>query len=553
MAIGYLDSQKLTNIANSIRTKLGSENTYTVDQMPTAITSIPSPEQPRVFKDVNFFDYDGTILYQYTLQEARALTAMPALPTAPTGYTADSWTESLSFIQNLTGPCDVGVNYDANNAYTLVKLTIPENNFQVCTKGSSYDSYGSTKIEWGDGSAAETLNSSKRVIHTYATAGDYYVKIYAAGGTYYLPDPYSSTGYSDARYGTMFMPFPYVSNTSSMYGTECHIIKEIWLGSGLNVNGHSIYLSNCKSLEVFMHPRNAFTDNYVYAYFAGTSFKHLTIPSNTREISTLDTNRISPASGGPETLISPSTVTVNNNQPIGPNTRRFISYKWTKASFAINDRTNLEELLISPSVMTSSFSNNPKLKKAYVQSTLNNTSIFGNCSKLESMDLSYSTATALPSSIFEKTLSLKEVIFPSTFTAIQSNCFQNSGIENITIPSGVTSLGDRCFECSALKQITLPSSCWNFADYCFQKCYGLTEVHLTANPNPPELGNYCFAYCYNLTSVYIYATALPAQWGTNIFQSTSNVTIYIPNSALSAWQTAFPDYASMMVGWDPTN
>lgn len=559
MAVGYLDSQYLTNIADAIRTKAGTTATMSVPEMPTAISNIPTGggDTPRVFKDVNFFDYDGTILYQYTLAEAQTLTELPALPTPPAGYTADSWTETLSFIQNLTGPCDVGVNYTANNAYTLVKLSIPENNFQVCTKGGSYDSSGYTKIEWGDGTAAETLNSTKRIIHTYATAGDYYVKVSPTStnpsATYHLPDPYSSTGYSDARYGTMFMPFPYVSNVSNMYGTECNIIKEIWLGSGVNMNGHIVYLANCKSLDVLMYPKNLSTDYYVYAYFAGTSFKHLTIPSNIRELSTLDTNRTTPASGGPETLVSPSTVTVSNQQPIGPNTRRFISYKWTKASFAINDRTNLEELLISPSVMTSTFSNNPKLKKAYVQSTLSGTGIFSNCPKLESTDLSYSTVTALPSNIFEKTISLKEVIFPSTLTSFQDRCFQYSGIESITIPSGVTALGSYCFENSAIKQITLPNSCWNFDDYCFQKCYGLTEIHLTTNPNPPELGNYCFAYCYNLTSVYIYATALPASWGTYIFSNVSNVTIYIPNSALSAWQTAFPDYASLMVGWDPTN
>ena len=551
---------RLQNAKASLKTAIENKgvsvsSSALIDTYSTYVDAIPTGggDTPRQFKDVNFFDYDGTILYQYTLTEARALTALPALPTAPTGYTADSWTETLSFIQSLTGPCDVGVNYTANNAYTLVKLTIPENNFQVCTKGSAYDYNGATKIEWGDGTTAETLRATTRIIHTYATAGDYYVKIYAGSGyaTYYLPDPYISTGYNDARYGTMFMPFPYVTSTSNMYGTDCHIIKEIWLGSGINASGHTMYLTNCKSLEVFMYPKNISTDNYVAIYLCGAIFKHLTLPGNTKEISTFDTNRVTPASGGPETLVSPSTVLVSNYMPIGPNTRRFISYNWTKTTFDVVSRTNLEELLISPAISTKSFSNNTSLKKAYVKVAFNNTNVFNNCPKLESMDLSYSSITTLPANTFSITTSLKQVTFPSTLTAIQGGCFQYSGIENITIPSGVTSLGNKCFDGSALKQIILPSSCYIFDDYCFQKCYGLTEIHLTANPNPPELGSYCFAYCYNLTSVYIYATALPAQWGTNVFQNTSNVTIYIPNSALSSWQTAFPDYASMMVGWDP--
>src|SRR5574344_498215 len=32
-------------------------------------------------KDVNFYDYDGTLLYSYTLAEAQALTALPDQPT----------------------------------------------------------------------------------------------------------------------------------------------------------------------------------------------------------------------------------------------------------------------------------------------------------------------------------------------------------------------------------------------------------------------------------------------------------------------------------------
>ena len=34
-------------------------------------------------KDVNFYDYDGTRLYSYTVAEAAALTELPPLPTQP--------------------------------------------------------------------------------------------------------------------------------------------------------------------------------------------------------------------------------------------------------------------------------------------------------------------------------------------------------------------------------------------------------------------------------------------------------------------------------------
>ena len=42
MSLGYLDSQYLTDIADSIRSKNGTQNTYTPSQMPQAILDIPS-------------------------------------------------------------------------------------------------------------------------------------------------------------------------------------------------------------------------------------------------------------------------------------------------------------------------------------------------------------------------------------------------------------------------------------------------------------------------------------------------------------------------------
>ena len=46
-------------------------------------------------KEVNFLDYDGTILYSYTAAEFAALSSMPANPTHD-GLTAQGWNWSLA-------------------------------------------------------------------------------------------------------------------------------------------------------------------------------------------------------------------------------------------------------------------------------------------------------------------------------------------------------------------------------------------------------------------------------------------------------------------------
>jgi len=90
---------ELTSIANAVRTKSGSNSSL---QFPTGfvseIQSISTGATEVAEKDVNFIDYDGTILYSYTAQEAQALEALPANPTHA-GLTAQGWNWTLAQIK----------------------------------------------------------------------------------------------------------------------------------------------------------------------------------------------------------------------------------------------------------------------------------------------------------------------------------------------------------------------------------------------------------------------------------------------------------------------
>lgn len=77
--------------------------TATVNVQGGAPVSVPK-------KDVNFFDYDGTVLYSYTADEFKALNALPANP-IHTGLTAQGWNWSLSdakALVNSIGKCNIG-------------------------------------------------------------------------------------------------------------------------------------------------------------------------------------------------------------------------------------------------------------------------------------------------------------------------------------------------------------------------------------------------------------------------------------------------------------
>ena len=59
---------KLSAIGDAIREKTGTVEKLTLDEMPGMISQI-SGGGDSVEKFINFYDWDGTLLYQYTLPE----------------------------------------------------------------------------------------------------------------------------------------------------------------------------------------------------------------------------------------------------------------------------------------------------------------------------------------------------------------------------------------------------------------------------------------------------------------------------------------------------
>lgn len=118
--------------------------------------------------DVNFFDYDGTLLYAYTWDEAKELTELPALPVHPE-YEVREWNYTLKDIKaqgcniivvagerfngntikeiEIEGEIYKGILHISNSSYEDENITIPitKGNFE---KGSlCYIAYNSTG-EW---------------------------------------------------------------------------------------------------------------------------------------------------------------------------------------------------------------------------------------------------------------------------------------------------------------------------------------------------------------------------------------------------------------------
>ena len=133
--------------------------------------------------DVTFIDYDGSVLYSYSLAEAQALTKLPTLPSHD-GLVCQGWNWTLEAIKALNRPVTVGAMYITDDGATRLhiriatvgRMTVPLYIGQTVTNGVS--------IDWGDGSAAETLSGTGNVntSHTYAEPGDYVISLMPQDG-----------------------------------------------------------------------------------------------------------------------------------------------------------------------------------------------------------------------------------------------------------------------------------------------------------------------------------------------------------------------------------
>ncbi len=100
-------TDKLTAIADAIRSKTGESSTLTLPEMAQAIEDIPTGSAVVTEQALNLYDWEGTLLKSYTAEEALALTALPAPADCPMYAAVDhelllfqEWNWSLANIKS---------------------------------------------------------------------------------------------------------------------------------------------------------------------------------------------------------------------------------------------------------------------------------------------------------------------------------------------------------------------------------------------------------------------------------------------------------------------
>ena len=251
--------------------------------------SVPVSVEP---KDVNFIDYDGTILYSYTAEEFAALDALPANPTHD-GLTSQGWNWTLADAKaqvTAMGKCNIGQLYVTTDGKTHIDIEL------LPTALSPYlglcgSSGASVDVDWGDGTAHSTValtgwNNQINTNHTYSAPGKYTIKIGVNSGTYALSasstvqllNGNSGVVYENRCYSIAVKAVRLGDVTSLRSNTflDCYSLEYVTIPSGVSDISASVF-SSCYSIKSITFPPHAL-NSYTYICDACTSLKLVSLP-----------------------------------------------------------------------------------------------------------------------------------------------------------------------------------------------------------------------------------------------------------------------------------
>lgn len=385
MAIRVIpDDTVLQNAAVAIQSK-DHGGKMGVDEMAGRIYALPS--LPLEEKDVNFYDYDGTVLYAFSKQEALNLEALPALPTRE-GLIAQEWNWDLADIKDYVteyGACDIGANYTTDDGATRLYLHIENENELVLTLNVVILTSGTLTVEHENVVLASSSQGGKNALSftiptPTAFPYDTFISVKISGnGTY--------------RFGGNNASYTVLSDRQ-------YLLTKVETGDNLEQLSHYSFNKavNLKSISISSNIKNALG---IYA-FSQSGLKHFNFSkqiTNTSDYAFLNDFNLKSISAAKGTNLTGSAGITN---------------------------TGIVKLVVPKKVSTTS-----------------------NCIFLKKIILSRSQI-AIDNSAFTSTVSLVELMLPSSVTSIGNNAFQGSAIRVLdltayTDPTAIPTLGSSVF------------------------------------------------------------------------------------------------------------
>lgn len=396
----------MTALADAVREKSGASGALSIAGMEMAVRSIDiggdtgggdsGDAQAALELDagmINFIDFDGTVVEQWSLAELAEKTALPDSPSHE-GLVSQGWNWTLENLKASGKPNAVGQNYVTDDGKTQLHITLTK---RLYISILLRDIPGTIYIDWGDGSSKVTIRgyTTTTESHKYASAGDYVVTIDGNSCSYKL----AGFQYKNESISAIVKPGYYP------------FLKKVRLG----VN----------------------TGLYNGCFQGMTALESITIPT---DIQMLGTSVFTDS--GIQGAVLPAAVTeLGKGLFSGCRNLRVVSIPLEASSVG-------QEAFLSCSVLRTLWI--PDGVTTLGQSA------FSSCTSL-GVVLLPDGITESGDSLFIGCTGLGEVVLPESLAAIPASCFDGcSSLMYAEIGSGTASLGDGAFSsCAALKEIRM--------------------------------------------------------------------------------------------------
>lgn len=140
-------------------------------------------KEPPKESDINFWDYDGTLLYSWTFAELATKTALPPLPSHD-GLICQGWNWTLQDIKDAGRELDIGALYITDDGKTRLYVDVDTETWDDFVLNYWQSNINTTTVDWGDGTTPETKDASSWIEHrhVYASSGSYVITMSVKDG-----------------------------------------------------------------------------------------------------------------------------------------------------------------------------------------------------------------------------------------------------------------------------------------------------------------------------------------------------------------------------------
>lgn len=529
--------------------------------------SVNVPAEAPIPLTHKFYDLNGELVEEWTLEETQSKTSLPTLANIPMdGWTLnfDGWNWDLDKIKSATCSQNIGALYKPSDNKTHITVNITEDNLNcglfILRTHSSFDTF---VIDWGDGSV-ESFTNNTIPIHTYSIAGIYDIKV---EGTFYFQgtDATISDGFN-VKYMLRQITNIYIANELDQINIRhAANLQRITFPNVINpiIANSTTYLSfqYLYSLKYITIPKLIETSYASYPHFSYSGLEIISNPhflyqspkiTNCNSLTSINIpDGITSLSNKWEYVNSlneiylPDSVTSVSEQVImkylgGEYGRTTFKFYWNRFTEFWNGNNLSNQnwevyvngvLLEGADIIPTTWSNAGTL----LQNKLGKLIINENCTiagyKYVFNDIKWASELIItkPITVFDKYLVIdssyiKKVTLPNTITECTGNFANNCpNIEEFTYPPLLTNINasyGSFYRCTQLETIDF-GNINLIPDICCQQNYKLKNVIIPETVT--SIGRSAFDYCQSLS--YIKLPKAVTTIGITAFGSTAALTI----------------------------